>query len=132
MCRPRWRGYTVFCSSGYCTVIGLRSICVMVKRSPDTISLITAWSSCAQGDHSARDQDVEQPERKQHLPTEVHEAVVAQSREGPTHPHHEEEQDDDLAEEPDGAGDPVERMEREERQPATEEQRRSDRRDNHH
>src|SRR5438445_7327841 len=132
MCRPRCRGNTGFCSSGYWTVKGLRSICVMVNRSPNTSSLITASTSCAQRDHGARDQDVEQTERKQHLPAEVHEAVVTQARKRPAHPHHEEEEDDHLAEEPEGSGDPVEGVEWEERQPPAEEEGRRDRADDHH
>src|SRR5580700_7830626 len=113
MCRPRWRGDTGFCSSGYCTVIGCVPIFFSVNARPFAISLITvspSAPSCPERDDRAGDDDVDQAEREQHLPSEVHQPVIAQPWECPAHPDHHEEQYPHLAEEPDRSRNPVEGM----------------------
>src|ERR1700683_3566881 len=135
MWRPRCRGGTGFCSSGYWTVIGFEPIFRSVNESPWTSSLITTGSPpclCPQRDDRAGDDDVDQPKREQDFPPEVHEPVVAESRQRPAHPDHHEEEHRDLAKEPDRSGNPVEGMEREDGKPATEEERRRDRADGDH
>src|SRR5580700_630845 len=106
-------------------VMGCWPIFFSVNASPFASSLITGSPSsslCAQGDNRARHDDVDEAKWQQHFPPEIHEPVVAEPRQGPAHPDHHEEKHEHLAEEPDRPGDPVEGMERQERQPATEEQ----------
>src|SRR3984957_20594508 len=83
MWRPRWRGATGFCSSGYWIVIGFVPIFFKVNIKPCASSLITSASPSFLGpqrDDRAGDDDVDEPEREQHLPAEVHEPVGAQAR----------------------------------------------------
>src|ERR1700694_1206380 len=125
MCRPRCRGVTGFCSSGYCTVIGFDPIFRSVKGRPWTSSLIPLACPSRLGPHRddrAGHDDVDEPDGKEHLPPEVHQPVVTQSGERPANPDHHEEQHRDLPEEPDRPGNPVEGMERWEREGAAPEQ----------
>src|SRR5579862_8607528 len=81
MWRPRWRGDTGFCSSGHCTVMGCVPIFLSVNARPFAISLIIASPSpwlCPERDDRACDDDVDETERKQDLPAEVHEPVVTE------------------------------------------------------
>src|ERR1700680_5012982 len=135
MCRPRCRGVTGFCSSGYCTVIGFDPIFRSVKVRPWTSSLITTAFPPRLGpdrDDRAGDDDVDETDGKEHLPPEVHQPVVTQSGGRQANPDHHEEEDRDLPEEPHRPGNPVEGMERWEGQRAPEEEGCCDRADRHH
>src|SRR5687767_8534704 len=59
-----------------------------------------------------------QRDRDEDLPAQTHDLVVAEAREGGTHPEEQRADDEDLDAQPDPAGDPVEDHAVDRRQPA--------------
>jgi hypothetical protein len=75
----RKRGYTARLNSGYCCVIGLRKI--WRKVTPKPLSVPNGCRSL-EGHHEDRGHDgVHRRDRKEHLPAEAHQLVVAEPRE---------------------------------------------------